>query len=145
MALDDAFSDHRGSGFWFPHEGDLEKARYAREGSIKFVPDSFADMEIHSDFVADAHAISKCSAVVECFESEYWIVFKRKYAGREADLDFSVRVHGFLSEKCWKLPYHLNIVESTVWCSKSRTVRPAVFCLWISARSKDYIRGIIYI
>ncbi len=95
-ALDNAFSDHRGSGFGFPHEGDLEKARYAREGSIKFVPDSFADMKIHSDFVAHAHAISECSAVVECFESEYWIVFKRKHAGRKADLDFSVRVHGFL-------------------------------------------------
>ena len=100
MALDNAFSDHRGSGFGFPHEGDLEKARYACEGSIKFVPDSFTDMEIHSDFVVDDYAISKCSTVVERFESEYWIVFKRKYAGREADLDFSVRVHVRSFKKC---------------------------------------------
>lgn len=98
MALDDAFSDHRGSGLGFPHEGDRERA-CACEGSIKFVPDSFADMEIHPDFVAHAHTISECSAVVERFESEYWIVFERKHAGRKADLDFSVRAHEFLPQE----------------------------------------------
>lgn len=90
---DDAFADHRGRGLGFPQERDPEKARYACEGNTEFITRAFADMEIQSDFVADAHAVSKYSAVVERFETNRLIVFERKYAVRETDLNFSVRAH----------------------------------------------------
>src|SRR3989344_1520149 len=113
IAPDNALSDHCGGDFGFQHEGDCEKTR-ACEGSIELVPGSFADIELHWCFVSRACAVPGFSAVVERFESGRWIIFKRNQAVSKNDSDFSARVHEYLRKKCWKLPYHLNITESTI-------------------------------